>query len=532
MQSETRICQNCKKDFIIESDDFSFYEKIKVLPPMLCSDCQFVNRMVFRNQNILYHRTNNTPDSNNKKIISVYSEDKNIKIYDQKYWRSDKWDVLSYGHDYDFSKPFFKQIEELIKKVPWPNLMNWNAINSEYCNYTEDNKNCYLVFGGDYNENCSYATFNMHSRESLDLFLVEKCEFCYECIDCQECYKVSFARYSKNCSDCIFLYDCINCVNCVGCVGLRNKSYFIFNQQYSKEEYEKEIKELQVNTRNGLEFINKKFEQLKIKFPHRYAHILRSTGCTGDNIINSKNCINCFDLLSNAKDLKNAFLAGDDLTDSRNLSHTGHGSELIYNSFAIFGGCKNIKFSMGLSSSVDCTYSYNCPSGFNLFGCVGVKSGNYCILNKQYTKEQYEELVPKIIKHMSDMPYIDSKGRIYKYGEFFPPELSPFCYNETIAQEYFPLTKEEAEEQGYKWKEREERNYNIDIYSKDIPNDIKEVEESIINKVIECEHKGQCNEQCTEAFKIIGDELSFYKRMNIPIPHLCPNCRHYNRLKQ
>ncbi|KKQ86951.1 MAG: hypothetical protein UT09_C0023G0016, partial [Parcubacteria group bacterium GW2011_GWF2_38_8] len=32
---------------------------------------------------------------------------------------------------------------------------------------------------------------------------------------------------------------------------------------------------------------------------------------------------------------------------------------------------------------------------------------------------------------------------------------------------------------------------------------------------IECEHQGKCNEQCTEAFKIIPDELAFYKRMNL-----------------
>jgi len=133
---------------------------------------------------------------------------------------------------------------------------------------------------------------------------------------------------------------------------------------------------------------------------------------------------------------------------------------------------------------------------------------------------------------MNNLPYIDGQGRVYKYGEFFPLELSPFCYNETIAQEYFPLTKEEALKQGYKWKDREERNYQIDIKTKDIPNDIKDVNDDIIGKVIECEHQGKCNEQCTEAFKIIPAELQFYKRMNLPLPHLCPNCRHYQRLKQ
>src|SRR3989338_2140638 len=133
---------------------------------------------------------------------------------------------------------------------------------------------------------------------------------------------------------------------------------------------------------------------------------------------------------------------------------------------------------------------------------------------------------------MNNMPYIDKKGRIYKYGEFFPPELSPFRYNETIAQEYFPLTKEQAIEQGYQWKDPEERNITIDLKSEDLPDHIKDVGNDIVNKVIECQHQSNCNEQCTTAFKIIKPELDFYKKMNLPLPRLCPNCRHYQRLKQ
>jgi hypothetical protein len=29
-KSETKICQNCKKEFVIEQEDFNFYEKIKL----------------------------------------------------------------------------------------------------------------------------------------------------------------------------------------------------------------------------------------------------------------------------------------------------------------------------------------------------------------------------------------------------------------------------------------------------------------------------------------------------------------------
>ncbi|GAH75117.1 unnamed protein product, partial [marine sediment metagenome] len=100
------------------------------------------------------------------------------------------------------------------------------------------------------------------------------------------------------------------------------------------------------------------------------------------------------------------------------------------------------------------------------------------------------------------------------------------------AQEYFPLTKEEAEEQGYRWREPETKDYKITIKPDDLSDHIKDVEDSILKETIGCEHAGKCNEQCTTAFKIIPQELQFYKKMNLPLPRLCPNCRHYQRLKQ
>jgi hypothetical protein len=133
---------------------------------------------------------------------------------------------------------------------------------------------------------------------------------------------------------------------------------------------------------------------------------------------------------------------------------------------------------------------------------------------------------------MNDMPYVDKKGREYRYGEFFPPELSPFAYNETITQEYFPLTKEEALEKGYRWKDPDLKEYKVTKQSNDLPDQIKDVDDSIFKETIGCLHEGKCNHQCTTAFRIVPEELSFYRRMNLPVPRLCPNCRHYERLKQ
>jgi len=172
-----------------------------------------------------------------------------------------------------------------------------------------------------------------------------------------------------------------------------------------------------------------------------------------------------------------------------------------------------------------------CYSSSNVFGCVGVQKKQYCILNKQYTKEEYEVLVPKIIEHMNEMPFVDKKGRVYKYGEFFPPELSLFPYNESLAFSDFPMTKEEAIEEGYGWKDPEEKDYKITLESEMIPDHIKDVTDEILTETIGCAHGGECSDRCTDAFKITKQELDFYRAHNIPIPRLCHNCRHAKRVK-
>lgn len=465
-------------------------------------------------------------------MISIYSEDKPLTVYDRETWWGDSWDAYSYWCDVDFSRPFFEQLKELIQEVPWPALINWNAVNSDFCNCTSENKNCYLVFGGDYNEDCSYSTFNMYSRGSQDLYLVEKCDLSYECTDSQECYKVCYAQYSKSCTDSMFLYDCINCTDCVGCVSLRNKSHCIWNIEYTKEEYEQKKKEMALDTRSGIDKIRTQFEAFKLNFPHRYAHIIRSVNCTGDNITNAKNCSNCFDIVADSEDLKNVFLSGGQLKDARNMSHAGHGSEMLYDSFGVFDGCQSVCFSIYAKSTTNSHYAYNVSSCDHLFGCVGIRNGSYVILNKKYTKEEYEALVPKIIEHMDRMPYVDKQGREYRFGQFFPAELSPFAYNETIAFDYYPLICEQAVAKGYTWKESEEKGYVITRYQNDLPESIASVDETILTEVIECAHYGGCEgHQCATAFRIVSQELEFYKRMNLPLPKYCPNCRHYMRLR-
>jgi ferredoxin len=161
-----------------------------------------------------------------------------------------------------------------------------------------------------------------------------------------------------------------------------------------------------------------------------------------------------------------------------------------------------------------------------------VRSKQYCILNKQYSKEEYEALVPRIIEHMNESPYVDKKGREYRYGDFMPPELSPYAYNESIAQDYFPLTREQAIERGYPWRDAQQKQYEVTSKAEDLPDHIRDVEEGILAEVIGCQHDGKCNDGCSTAFKITDNELTFYQKMEIPLPRLCFNCRFVERLQK
>ena len=533
MNRETKVCQKCKKDFWIEPEDFKFYQKISVPPPTWCPEGRMVRRMNFRNERALYR---NKCVLCSKDTLSAYPEKSDFVIYCHNCWWSDKWSTLDYGIEYNFSKSFFEQFKDLMKKVPRPALSYTNAVASEYINYGVNMKNTYLTFGSHDLENVSYAKTSAHSKDSIDITTTLWSEFCYETVDCSKCFKVFFSRYVEDSQEDQFLFACRNCSDCLGCANLRSKSHCIFNQQYLKDEYDKKIKEFDLGSyKNFIEF-REKFKEHVLKYPHRFAMIRNSINVIGDDIRNSKNCYWCFFVTRDAENCRYSANISDATKDSMDLTGAGLDSELLYEEVSGIG--RRSYFGVKIWYSYDIILSEDCHNSSNLFACIGLHSKSYCILNRQYTKEEYEALVPKIIEHMNTMPYIDKKGRVYKYGEFFPPELSPFSYNETIAQEYFPLTREEAIEQGYSWKDPEPRNYQITLKTEDIPDHIKDVPDSILNEIIQCAHHqlggetSNCNEQCTEAFRIIPQELDFLRKMNLPLPRLCPNCRHYQRIKQ
>ena len=520
--SETRVCQNCGRKFVIEPEDFEFYKKIGVPAPTLCPDCREQRRIAFRNERALYKRK---CDLCGKEVVSRISPDKPYLMYCKKCWWSDNWDPMKYGKDYDFNRSFFEQFKELLFSVPHISLLSANMVNSDWVNQETDDKNCYLNVGGHFNKDSAYNTYELYSRDCFDNFWIFKSELCYENINCHQCYKTLFSQDCFQCQNTILSFDCRDCSNIFGCAGLRHKQYYIFNKPVSKEEYEKFLKENPLSSYRNLLILKEKAKKIWLSVPHRANYITKSVNSWGNIISESKNAKNCW-FSEKVEDSKNLYITAW-LKDCYDCSCFGHGelcyeiahSIGFYNSkFSIFG----IGGSVGKTSSSNLEYCYGVLNSHNCFGCVNLRNQEYCILNKKYSKEEYEKLRAKIIKHMQEMPYQDKKGRIYSYGEFFPIELSLFGYNETAAQDYFPLTKEQAQELGYPWSDYKSKiKYQFSDYQ--IPDDIRDVNDDILDKVLKCEVSGK-------AYRIIPMELEFYRKMGLPIPRRCPLQRHQDRL--
>lgn len=518
MNAETRTCQNCKQPFVIEPEDFDFYTRLPVPPPTFCPECRMQRRFAWRNERTMFR---NVCAATKKNIIAGFSPESGITVYDRDYWWSDAWDALAFGEEYDFKKPFFAQFKELLHRAPMPSVFNARTTNVQYANYAGEYKDGYMVSASWEGENVAYGSRANSVKDCVDIFAMVGSSLCYEDVGSEKLYNTHFSEVCESCSDSWFLYGCKGCANCFGCTNLRNKSYYIWNEPYSKEDYAKKLAELNVASYASLRSAWRRFEELKQKAIRKYANIVNSKDVTGDRVSHAADCKFCFDVFKDVRNCK-YLINSLEMTDSYDDYGAGAKAELLYEVFD--SGVQGMRqlFSGTIYGGANIAYSFNCHGCNNLFACIGLRNKEYCILNKQYLKEEYEPLRAKIIEHMNAVPYVDAKGRTYHYGEFFPIELSPFAYNETVAQDYFPLTSEAAAERGYPWREPEHSTYTITKKADELPDNIKDVTDAIFNEVIACA-------ACGKAFRVIPQEVTFLRRVGIPLPRNCPECRYRRR---
>ena len=271
----------------------------------------------------------------------------------------------------------------------------------------------------------------------------------------------------------------------------------------------------------------KTIEEFWMRFPKKYYRgNSMNINVSGDYIYESKNTSESY-MVNGMEDCKyTQFVTLKGSKDCFDYTSWGNGAELIYECYVTGEGAYNNKFSVECwPNSQNIEYSLYCINCKDCFACINLKKKQYCILNKQYTKEEYFKLKERIISDMKKNPWKNKAGHIYNYGEFLPPELSPYGYNESLSSEYKDVYKDKAVNSGFNWYDIVKKEYNITLSSDNIPDSILNTNESIKDEVIECEF-------CKRGFNISDLELELLIKISQPVPHKCSNCRHKRRFSR
>lgn len=523
---ETKKCRLSGKEFHVTDKDVELLDKVSpvfggtkysIPTPTLSPEERQKRRLSFRNERKMYKRK---CDLTGKEIISIFSPDKEYKVYDQKVWWSDDWNPADYGRKFDFERNFIDQFRDLFLRVPKLSLYSVNCTNSDYTNFTINSKDCYLCVGTTNSEEVLYSNFVRDCKNALDSTFCYESELIYYGMDLTRCYNCFYAKNSVNCRDCFGIEECENCHHCIGCYGLKDKEFHVFNKPVPKETFES-IWQKWLEQGWSLQILAD-LKSLRENKVVKNMHLINCENCYWDQVENGKNGYMCFDAknIENARYVyfspKNINTIDVTYTAPTGLEYCGECcSTLGNNCFATFqvSHANHTMYSIG---------SHNCDY---VFWCASIKKWKNMILNTPYSQEEYEKLCGKIIDHMKTT---------LEWGEFFPTELATFGYNETVAHEYFPMTETAVKEKWWNWYEGENKNTYIGWHYKALP--IGEYDEKVVGYdraqkniddlltgILECE-------VTRKPFKIIKQELAFYIENHLPIPAKHPDQRHKERM--
>jgi len=168
---ERRTCKLSGEQFPIYQREKELLEKISptingkkesYLLPKYCYRVRMIRREIFRNEKKFYSAT--CARTGKKEISLVHDSVRDILA--PKDWHDE--DFSKYGVDY--SGDFYNDLKKLYKSVPYLPRYITSSENSDYCNQSFNEKNCYLCVGGQESENCLYTTHDVRSKYVIDSY--------------------------------------------------------------------------------------------------------------------------------------------------------------------------------------------------------------------------------------------------------------------------------------------------------------------------------------------------------------------------
>ena len=288
-------------------------------------------------------------------------------------------------------KQFLEEYQKLRLRYPAVPTHSLKSESSDFGDYLYSCKDCYLGFDDASCQDCLCVFDSFKAVNCADCDYVQLSERLYECVDAFKCYNSAYLNFCARMYDSFFCWDCADCHNLFGCTHLKHKQYCIFNRQFSKEDYQKKVAEL---LKQSPEENLKELEKLIERYPVTQTNVTHAESCDyGNHIHYSKNLYLCFDTVYSED--------GGYLYDSQYCKNSldliyCYKCELTYqaNDSARLYNCHNMDY---CSDTYDSGFCFNCYGSDHLFGCVSLTRKKYHLLNKLYSKEEWQRLVDKVM---------------------------------------------------------------------------------------------------------------------------------------
>ncbi|EKE29830.1 MAG: hypothetical protein ACD_2C00091G0016 [uncultured bacterium (gcode 4)] len=409
--------------------------------------------------------------------------------------------------NYDFSWSFFDNFIPLYKSIKLPSTIN---IGSENCDFSEISifvKNSYLSFTVvSWCENVLYSVnIKDNSRNILNSVMVwDSSENVYMSSGILKSSNIFYSQNILNSSDVWFSTNLIWCHDCISCNWLENQSYQINNKQYAKEEYKTKKEELLKN--------KSWFESLHVKEKVKSWNVwsIKTTWSLNFYSENLNNWVYNY----RVTDWKNVVLVWLP-TWNKNIYDTYNAGSPIWSDmyWVMAAGWEHIYMCFHNNNWVNNFYSFLLDECSYCLWCVGLKNKKFCILNKQYSEEEWFELSDKIFMQM-ELDWI--------LWESFPASMNPYFFNDTVASMFNAwLSKDEAAMRWFMWREKE---LKVDIpensetvkatelwdYEWFDANWNWQINKEILKKVILWEDGN--------SYRIVPLEIEFLQKNNLPLP--------------
>lgn len=556
---EWKVCKWTGEEFPIFEKEGDILKNISPNFPIkhshLSPESRLRTLLMWRNERKLYRRKS---DLNWKNILSIFPSDCIFPVYQFQEYGTDAWNPFDYAQEIQEKESLRSQISNFFSETPkrWLNIAAWATMeNCDYCNYGFASKDCYMCQIPLMSEQCYYSHSPFQSKYNFDCYLNEKCEHSYESSYCIESYKIFYSDFVESSHDCYFCSDIQGSKNCIWCIWISWKQYHIFNKIVSQEIYEKKLKEI-FDSYESVELFKKEFEVFRKKFPKKHIKNLWSENSYGNIIRYCKDATFCFGSIGVDTALYSTIIW---LESHHLLSCQSGGSWSSYVYQTVWFSASNNSAFNCFGSGNNCFYNYDCRDCEYCMFSVWLMNQKYCIFNKQYTEEEYKKVSWKLLQRLEEE---------WIWWEFFPSEICVFPYNDSPANNHYPVEKivyldtnkkvlktetwserwkgtvyvleaekfiSEAildlgwdEKIDIKWRTQEVEHdlpIGVDfIEGKDLA-EIQQVDDSITDTIILCEISKR-------PYRIISQELAFYKKYNIPLPRKHPDTRYEERFKK